>query len=180
VITAETVAGALLTSERRIRLGGGWFSNGYFALRDEALAAAATDEKPSPLAAWAKHERIPVVENSALRIPRRAESQRCQECIDGVCECHCGDEHVCKACEGAGTAVIETDIGQMVFEGMGETTVVQPLLGALLEGLTVVRCPEKDQPANLAMLCGLDEAGEMVVVVMPLRESLRNPLGVTK
>lgn len=175
MITAETMADALLTGERRLDLGDGWFSNGYFAVRGEEWAKLGKEKKhnDSPAKWAALADRVPVAEDLSLRIPGVRGKENCDSCGDGACECHCGHKHVCQSCDGDGTVDVTEDIGQMVFVGEGVETVVNPLLGALLEGLTVVRTTNDD--AACAMLLGLDEHGELVAAVMPLRGKVRRP-----
>lgn len=158
MISEAAIEAALRTSARRFNLGGTWFSNGHFALRHEVRAKQADDKKPTwTTADWLALPRQSVLEAVELRIERR------DRLVD--CECECGDEHKREECD---------DTGQMVFVANGGSTVVNPLLGHLLDGLTVFRDASPDCSPAIAMLMGFD-GGELVVTAMPLRKDVRKP-----
>jgi len=162
MITAETVATALETGERRMDLCCGWFSNGYFAVKGEqwvALATTKTEPAGAFVEKWSTLERVPVSEAVELRMPFKT--------IASECECECGNVHMSSAVD---------DLGQRVFVASGCSTVVDPRLGELLDGLTVFR--DASAPPERAILMGYDDAGELIVAVMPLREPVRDPVSL--
>jgi hypothetical protein len=183
VITADTVAAALAisTSARRMHSGTGWFSDGHFAVRGEEYVALATELKEriaTSVAEWtALKETTPVLEAVELWIPRKTERKKCYTCFLGeVKHDDCDDcgGHKCDDCGGSQWVDEVDDIGQMVFVANGGETLVNPVYGELLRGLTVARDAREKDPA-IAMLLGFDDAGEMVVAVMPLRNPVRQP-----
>jgi hypothetical protein len=174
MVTKETIEAALVTSERRWNGGNGWFTNGHFAVKGEQWLALATENRPDVarcVADWSKLEKEPVLEAVELRIATITKARDCKECTDGKWthdECDDCQGHDCYACDGG--KVKASQIGQMVFTADGKDTVVDPALGALLEGLTIFRDSTCDRA--ISMLMGYDN-GEFVVAVMPRDEPVR-------
>lgn len=187
MITAEAIAVAMESGDRRMAGATcGWFTNGHFAIKGYVeLATDVSEEMAAKIDAaigrW-QHEikTIPVLEAVELRIAQTTRIEACDSC-DGeptLHSCECGHEHVCKKCDGQGTFDVLDDYGQFVFQGGGGSTVADPRLGALLEGLTVCRDASPGEEPGTAMLLGYDN-GELVVAVMPLREKVRDPKAAT-
>ena len=150
-----------------------WLLDGYAAVRTAIDLVGSRDfrkfEVGTFLASVQDTERESLRELADLRIP--ALWKTVTE-YDGGCEgCDCG------ACEGEpGTAVSRrylADLGQAVYEtGHGQRFCIQERYRPLLDGLTVCRIASGSQ---LGALVGLDDAGKVVVVVMPIRGEPRVP-----
>jgi hypothetical protein len=167
----------------------GWSAARYFAARwtewpSDVLAKQPTGDEylREQLAGWENLAiaRVDVTEDPSLALPFVPGTDDkhdgiCLEC-NGEAEhvCSCGDEHDCRECDGSGyrnlVRGIADKLGQSVWRSAdGVEVAVQARAAELLRGYRVVRhgLPPKSP------LLGLNEAGEVIVAIMPLNEITR-------
>ncbi len=122
--------------------------------------------------------RVAVYEVSALRqayVVGEADTRpQCSTCGgSGEHECTCRDSHDCGECDGEGrigkrpkASVPGLRVYRSQLPPAPEATGVDGRLGPLLDGFNVVRlCTEPD--ARRCALAGVDDAGDICVIVMP-------------
>lgn len=159
----------------------GWLTNGFIAAF-VGSAAPVTAEAAAPLkkklAELSSAERFPVTEAADMRMPyRRTEKNgACFECHgNSRHECECGDEHTCGVCDGSGTYKdVDQDVGQRVYLNGDCISVVDARFGALLDGLKTFRIGKGDMDP----IAGVDDAGDVVAIVMPRRDTIRTPAAI--
>ncbi len=168
----------------------GWAASRHWAARwTEWPAGAAVDrqqgtDREVTLAGhidnWTNGPRVEVTEDPSLAMPFVPGTP---DTHDGICRtcngdaehsCPCGDTHDCVDCYGDGYENLRRGIadvcGQSVWRGTdGVETAIQFRYAPLLRGYRVVRCGTE----SASPLLGIDEAGAVVVAVMPLNEITR-------
>lgn len=159
---------------------GPWLTNGSWAAKVTPPAGIAVTEQEALAVAirqFLTMARVDVQEDASLYLPFVAGEPRvaaiCRTC-SGTGECNnctsCDAAHGCGRCDGRGEHVSKEgtpdDDGQRVYVADGVETTIAARMGLLLDGLKVVRLGSDGASAPLG---GLDEHGEMVAVVMPLR-----------
>ncbi|HVZ89595.1 MAG TPA: hypothetical protein VHG72_21720 [Polyangia bacterium] len=203
MLTRETVMAALPDRVPTVVSDGpasGWSSNGQWATRFVDYPAGAATEasaerrgRTETFVAALTGPRdgfIALTEDESLRIDRVAgipdKTKECSDCGGtGECECHCGDSHGCAKCDGEGEIIVEPgteeEDGQAVFRSRdGKRVAVQAKYGDLLRGYSVFRLPIdplhlNDDDEECRALVGIDDSGEAVVAVMPIRGEPRVP-----
>ena len=118
---------------------------------------------------WLALPRHLVTEDASLRIPSSLGANRLCHGCKSTGNCGCGN--VCRFCEGKGRIVTRhEDQGQAVYfdGGLKRRTTIDGRLSPLLEGLTVFRTGATSND----FLAGVDEAGDVVVMVAPIRDAL--------
>lgn len=161
----------------------GWVTNGWFSAQADVPAElvqvkAAIKRAPEVIAdlqaAIDSGSAVSVTEDKTLRIESIFPS-RCDVCAgkgECVCAC-CSDAHDCLRCDGDGFTGAK-DLGQCVFrDASGTETVLQGAFAGLFEGLRTYR----ETAEALTPILGVDDAGKVVAVAMPMREDVRRPGG---